>query len=113
MDIGGITNMDDSMYLELCYVNNEAKFYEFVIANNLDKNIADVLYGNAEGKWIHRSGFAETKNGGILIEIGRDLLDWQEALKKYIKDHPAIIKAKMFTKLNAKKELKTLTMEIV
>lgn len=102
--------MPDSMYLELQYVNYEEKFYEFVAACNLDKSIADVLIGNKEGKYIFvnkNSGtpFAKTEKG-VLIEIGRDLPEWQEALKNYFIDHPTITNGIMLTKQEAKQKLK-------
>jgi hypothetical protein len=103
----------DSMYLELQYVNYEEKFYEFVAACGLDKNIADVLVGNKEGRYIFVNKnsdmpFAKTKNGGVIIEIGRDLPDWQEAFKNYFKDHPLITKGKILTREQTIQELKPL-----
>ena len=102
----------DSMYLELQYINYEQEFYNIVNACGLDKNIADVLIGNKKGKYIYVNKnsdmpFAKTDKG-IIIEIGRDLLDWQGALKKYFKDKPLITKGKMLTRKQAKQELKPL-----
>ena len=37
--------MADSMYLELNSTDNEKEFYKFVKECNLDKDIADVLFG--------------------------------------------------------------------
>lgn len=106
----------DSMYLELQYVDYEKKFHEFVAACGLDKNIADILIGNKEGKYIFVNKnstmpFAET-NKGILIEIGKDLPEWQEALKKYFVDHPLIKKGRILTRIGAEKELKNIVEEI-